>query len=49
MKAIKNPAEYEAALNRVLELWDAEPGTIEGDELDTLVDLIIDYEMINFI
>ena len=49
MQTITNFEEYEAALNRVLELWDAEPGTIEGDELDKLVDLIIDYEMINFI
>lgn len=29
--------------------WQHEQGYEEGVELDTLVDLIIDYEMINFI
>ena len=43
-KVIKNEADYEAALARVDELMDADPGTPEGDELDLLVTLVELYE-----
>lgn len=43
-KAIRTEADYDAALARVRELWNAEPGPPEGDELDALVDLMEAYE-----
>ena len=43
-KAIRTEADYDAALARVHELWNAEPGSTEGDELDALVDLVEAYE-----
>jgi hypothetical protein len=36
--------DYEAALARIEELMDAEPGSAEGGELDVLVDLVELYE-----
>jgi len=59
-EAIKNDAEYRAALRRVNELMDAEGGTFEGDasghlvyipvivELETLVGAVYDYEEENY-
>lgn len=44
IKAIRNEADYEAALARIDALMDAEPNTPEGDELDVLTDLIEHYE-----
>ena len=44
IKAIRNEADYEAALARVDALMDAEPGTPEGEELDVLTDLVEHYE-----
>ena len=41
---MKNEADYEQALQRVEELWGAEPGSTQGDELDVLVALIEAYE-----
>lgn len=35
---------HKAALARIEELWDAEPNTPEGDELDALVTLVNAYE-----
>lgn len=43
-KVIKTEDEYEAALGRVSELFDAKPGTPEGDELELLVLLVEKYE-----
>src|SRR5262245_57505668 len=44
IKAIRNEADYEAALARVDALMDAEANTPEGDELDVLTDLVEHYE-----
>lgn len=44
VKPIRTEAGYTAALARVDELMDAEPGTPEGEELDVLVDLVELYE-----
>src|SRR5713101_5969135 len=44
IKAIRNEADYNAALRRVDTLMDAEPGTPEGEELDVLTDLVEHYE-----
>ena len=41
---VKTEADYEQALQRVEELWGAEPGSTQGDELDLLVALIEAYE-----
>lgn len=43
-KVIKNETEYEAALERIDELMDAEPGTEEFDELELLAMLVDTYE-----
>ena len=44
IKAIRNEADYDAALARIDALMDAEPGTPEGEELDVLTDLVEHYE-----
>ncbi len=44
IKAIRNDADYDAALLRIDALMDAESGTPEGDELDVLTDLVEHYE-----
>lgn len=44
IQPIKNEENYELALTRVGELINAEPDTLEGDELDMLVTLIEAYE-----
>lgn len=41
---IRTETDYAAALARVEELMDAEPGTSDGEELDSLVDLVECYE-----
>ena len=46
-KAIQNNEEYEAALHRIKEIFDVEPGTPEAKELDVLVDLVEKYEDIH--
>jgi HTH-type transcriptional regulator / antitoxin HigA len=43
-KLIKTKADYEAALARIEEIFDAKPGTAAGDELDLLVTLVELYE-----
>lgn len=48
IKPIRNTADYEAALQEVEKLLDAQPGTPEGDRLDVLVTLIEAYEDRNF-
>ncbi len=43
-KILKTEEEYEAAVARIEELMDAEPGTLEEDELDLLCLLVVHYE-----
>jgi HTH-type transcriptional regulator/antitoxin HigA len=47
-KIIKTKEEYEQALERLEAIFDASPGTIEGDELELLALLIDKYEQDNF-
>ena len=47
-KPIKTEADYKAALARADAIFDAKPGTPEGDELESLVTLIELYEEIAF-
>jgi len=44
LKLIKTEADHEAALERIDQLFDAVPGTPEGDELDLLVHLVEAFE-----
>lgn len=43
-KPIKTEEEHELALKRIEKIFDAEPGTTAGDELEILVLLVEDYE-----
>ena len=47
-KVIKTEEEYEQALKRLEDIFDAEPETAEGDELDLLSLLIDNYEKIHY-
>ena len=47
-KIIKTEEEYKQALNRLEVIFEAEPGTTEGDELDLLSLLIDNYEKIHY-
>ena len=47
-KVIKTEYEYNQALQRLELIFDAEPGTAEGDELDLLSLLIDSYENIHY-
>lgn len=44
IKPIKSETDHKQALERVNQLWKAEPGTPEGDELEVLLTLIESYE-----
>ena len=44
IKPIRSETDYDAALARIYELMDTEPGSPDGDELDVLVDLVELYE-----
>jgi len=44
IRPIRTDADHEAALRRVEEIWNAAPGSPEGDELDILATLIERYE-----
>jgi len=44
IRPIRTKAAYRAALKEVERLWDAEPGTPDGDHVDVLVTLIEAYE-----
>ena len=44
IKPIKTEKDYDAALGRVEELFEARPNTPEGDELDVLITLVAAYE-----
>lgn len=47
IQPIKTEKDYEAALQLVEELWEAEEGTDEGDRLDIMITLVDAYEKIN--
>lgn len=44
IKPIKSEHDHRAALARIEQLWDAEPNTPEGDELEVWVTLVTAYE-----
>ena len=44
MKIIKTQKEYNLAMKRLEEIFDARKGTVEGDELELLSLLIENYE-----
>jgi len=44
IKPIKNEADHMAALARIEQLWEAEPDTPEGDELEVLATLVNAFE-----
>jgi HTH-type transcriptional regulator/antitoxin HigA len=48
IRPIRTKADYRAALKEVEHLWEAEPGTPEGDHVDVLVTLIEAYEAKHF-
>jgi HTH-type transcriptional regulator/antitoxin HigA len=43
-EAIKTEADYQDVLKRLEEVYDAEPGTKDGEELEVLAGLIEKYE-----
>lgn len=47
-KSIETEQEYEVALARLYELFNAEPGTPEGDEFEVLANLVEAYETIHY-
>ncbi|MCS6271855.1 DNA-binding protein [Shewanella baltica] len=48
IKPIKTEGDNKVALARIEQLWDAQPNTPEGDELDVLVTLVQAFEEINY-
>ncbi|MCB8945802.1 MAG: transcriptional regulator [Ardenticatenaceae bacterium] len=44
IKPIKTESDYEAALQEIERLWEAEPGSSDGDKLDVLATLVAAYE-----
>lgn len=48
LKPIKTKKDYELALQRLDKIFDAKPGTKEGDELEVLGILIEQYENAHF-
>ena len=44
IRPIKTDADYRAALDEVERIWDAEPGTPDGDRVEVLSTLIEVYE-----
>ena len=48
IRPIRTKAAYRAALKEVERLWDAEPGTPDGDHVDVLVTLIEAYEAMHY-
>jgi HTH-type transcriptional regulator/antitoxin HigA len=48
LKPIKTKKDYQLALERLDKIFDAKPGTKEGDELEVLGILIEKYENANF-
>lgn len=48
IKPLKTNKDYKSALEQVQHLWNAEPNTPEGDNLDVLITLIEAYEEQHF-
>lgn len=48
IRPIRTKADHKAAMKEVERLWDANPGTTEGDRVDVLVTLIEAYEAKHF-
>lgn len=48
IKLIKTEKDYQLALHRLEEIFDAEPGSVHGDELEVLSFLIDSYEKEHF-
>ncbi|WP_340102765.1 helix-turn-helix domain-containing protein [Rhodohalobacter sp. 8-1] len=48
IQPIHTEADYQNALDRIEEIFDAKPGSIEGDELEILGILVDEYEKKNF-
>ena len=48
IKPIKTEGDYDAALERIAELFNAKPNTQEGDELEVLITLVSAYEDIHY-
>ena len=48
IKPIKTEQDYQAAMERLEAIFDAKPGTLEGDELEVLGVLIDNYERTRF-
>ena len=48
IRPIRTKADHRAALSEVERLWNAEPGTPDGDRVDVLVTLIEAYEAKHF-
>ena len=45
---IKSEEEFRRALERIHQLFEAEPGTLESEELDKLCDLVEAYDKANY-
>jgi HTH-type transcriptional regulator/antitoxin HigA len=48
IKEIKTAGDHQIALARVDEIWNAEPNSLAGDELESLITLIQKFEDENF-
>lgn len=48
IKPIKTQCDHQATLARIEQLWDAQPNTPEGDELEVLVTLVEKFEETHF-
>jgi HTH-type transcriptional regulator / antitoxin HigA len=48
LRPIRSKADYRAALKEAERLWDANPGTPDGDKVEVLVTLIESYEAAHF-
>ncbi|MCK9535344.1 MAG: transcriptional regulator [Pseudomonas sp.] len=48
IKEIKTAEDHQIALARVDEIWNAEPNSLAGDELESLITLIQKFEDENF-
>ncbi|MGB5446589.1 MAG: hypothetical protein WBM99_13925 [Psychromonas sp.] len=44
MKRIETEDDHQATLTRISELWEAKPNTPDGNELDKLADLVVEFE-----
>jgi HTH-type transcriptional regulator/antitoxin HigA len=47
IRPVKTDQDYDSALARIEDLWGAEPGSYEGDELEVLLTLVTAYESAN--